>query len=84
MTVHTADSAIRAARSGAYYVWVRLADAPRVRLPPPWISGFVDRVNCEDAVLFKHPARERAYVRHLDGDPMTLAEAAYVRATLPA
>jgi hypothetical protein len=78
MRLHSAESVAHAAKS-AYCLWVPLAEASRVRLPAPWISGFpVDKVNGEDAVLFKHPPRERAVARYLNGDRLSLAEAAYV------
>ena len=79
--VHTAESAARAAQY-APYLWVRQADAARLTLPAPWVTGPVDKVNGEDAVLLKHPARERAVVRYMDGDLMTAIEMLYVARVL--
>ena len=66
----------------APYLWVRQADAARLVLPAPWVVGPVEEVNGEDAVLFKHPARERAVVRFMDGDLMTATEMLYVASVL--
>jgi hypothetical protein len=78
MIVHTADSAIRAAAL-APYLWVRSADAARLRLGEPWVRGHSDKVNGEEAVVFKHPLRELAVIHYMDGDPLTWPEAVYLR-----
>lgn len=79
--VHTAESAAHAAQY-APYLWVRQADAARLVLPAPWVSGPVDKVDGEDAILFRHPARERAVVRYMDGDVMTPGEMLYLATVL--
>jgi hypothetical protein len=75
--VHSAESAAKAAHT-APHVWIRLAEARRIRLPAPWVESRVDKVNGEDAQLLLHPGRERAVARLMDGDPLTLAEASYL------
>jgi len=79
--VHSAESAMRAAQF-APFLWVRQTDAARLVLPAPWIVGPLDKVDGEDAILFKHPARERAVVRYMDGDLMTTGEMLYVSSVL--
>ncbi|MEQ9538639.1 MAG: hypothetical protein RIU46_17965 [Deltaproteobacteria bacterium] len=61
------------------FFWIPVADARNFKPPSGWVTGFRNQlVDGEEAVLFKHPGRERAICKHIDDHPLTRKERLYV------
>ena len=81
--VHSAASAVEEVEFGAPSVWVIIDEVDRVAVPEgcTWL-GKAQLVNGELAMCLYHPERQDMISRYLDGEPVTIFEAAYAESRL--